>query len=70
MDLGVVLEGFSELAADYGKPVEKLLEAVGGWALAEHERLSSTLRDGTPVLERALVNQGSELVHEYHTGKL
>jgi hypothetical protein len=64
---GVVLEGFTELATDCGKSVDRLLESLGEWALTEHERLSFTLRDGTPVLERALVHQGSELVHEYHT---
>jgi hypothetical protein len=63
----VVIEGFTELATDCGKSVEKLVESLLEWTLSEHDRLASTLKDGTPVLERALVHQGSALVHEYHT---
>jgi hypothetical protein len=64
---GVVIEGLSELAADCGKSVQRLLESLGEWALSRHQHLSSTLSHGTPVLERALVHEGSALVHEYHT---
>jgi hypothetical protein len=58
---GVVIEGLSELAADCGKSIDRLLKSLREWAIAEHERLSSTLREVRPYLNARLFIRGANL---------
>jgi hypothetical protein len=64
---GIVQEGLEELAKATGKSVEKILLCVCKQATEQRGEALEALEQGVPQLERALVHDGTPLIHEYHS---
>jgi hypothetical protein len=64
---GIVQERLTNLSEASGKSVEKSLLAVCKQAAEERQEAEEALDQGVGQLERALVHNGTSLIHEYHS---
>ena len=64
---GVLQERLTSLSEASGTSVEKILLAVCKQAAEERQEAEEALDQGVGQLERALVHNGTSLIHEYHS---